>query len=168
MTSPAAGRHSSAYVIYEFERRAYPVSGAPVRIGRDASNDIVLRESAVSRFNSEIKRADERSVLESTGATPARVNGETVAGLLPLNEGDRIEIGSAILTYTEQRLPIGVSVIERAKKRPPTEDIANRRDTIKHPLFRTGETGELSDPNRRTKVLVAIAVVVLLLYFFGR
>lgn len=168
MTSPAAGRHSSAYVIYQFERRAYPVSGTPVRIGRDASNDIVLRESAMSRFNSEINRVDDRSLLESTGATQARVNGENVAGSRLLSEGDRIEIGSATLIYTEQRLPVGVSVIERAKTPRATEDVANRRDTIKHPLLRTGETAELSDPYRRTKILAVVAVVVLLLYLFGR
>src|SRR4051794_5704231 len=117
MTGLEAGIHSNAYVIYEFERRAYPGSDAPVRIGRDASNDIVLRESAVSRFNTEVRRENNRYFVHSLGATPALVDGVPVPDEAPLNEGTRIEIGSAVLTFTEKRLPIGVSVVERAGRK---------------------------------------------------
>ena len=59
------------------------------------------------------------------------------------DRGARIEIGSATLTYTEKRLPIGVSVVERATKRErKRDDIENRRDTIKHPLMK----GSGADP----------------------
>lgn len=158
----------NAYVIYEFERRAYPVTETPVKIGRDASNDIVLRESAVSRFNTEIRRDNDRAVIHTAGSTPAKLNGALVEDDTPLYEGARIEIGSATLTYTEKRLPIGVSVVERASKQERVrEDVANRRDTIKNPLMK-GPAAEPRDPQLRVKILFAVMAVVALLYLLGR
>lgn len=169
MTAPEAGTHSNAYIIYEFERRAFPVTDVPVRIGRDASNDIVLREAAVSRFNTEVRRENGACVVHSEGSTPALVDGIPVTGDAPLSEGARIEIGSAVLTFTEKRLPIGVSIVERAKRNPGArDDVANRRDTIKNPLIKGSATEPPSDPQLRVKILIAIAAVVALLYLLGR
>ncbi len=169
MSSTAAGTHLSAYVIYEFERRAYPVTEHPVRIGRDGSNDIVLRESAVSRFNTVIRRENDRPVIESPGSTPALLDGVPVVGTEVLSEGARVEIGMAILTYTEKRLPIGVSVVERAQQRARSSDeIGDRRDTIKNPLMKGHAEEPGSDPQLRMKILIAIAVLAVVLYFFGR
>lgn len=169
MTPTEPAIHSNAYVIYEFERRAYPVSDVPVRIGREASNDIVLHESAVSRFNTEIRREDGRSVVHSPGSTITLINGAPAVEGATLAEGARIEIGSAVLTYTEKRLPIGVSVVERAKRGIRVrDDITNRRDTIKNPLMKGPAEEPPGDPQLRIKILVAIAVVALLLYILGR
>lgn len=169
MTSTEPATHSNAYVIYEFERRAYPVSEVPVRIGREASNDIVLHESAVSRFNTEIRREDGRSVIHSPGSTVALINGGPAVEGATLSEGTRIEIGSAVLTYTEKRLPIGVSVVERAKRDVRGRDnVTNRRDTIKNPLMKGHGEEPPSDPQLRMKILAAIAVVALVLYLLGR
>jgi pSer/pThr/pTyr-binding forkhead associated (FHA) protein len=169
MTGTEAGIHSNAYVIYEFERRAYPISDMPVRIGRDASNDIVLRESAVSRFNTEVRRENDRCIVHTLGATPAVIDGVPVTDQAPLNEGTRIEIGSAVLTFTEKRLPIGVSVVERAsRKEKKRDDIGNRRDTIKNPLMKGSSDDKERDPLLRAKILGVIAVIVVLLFLFGR
>ncbi len=169
MTTAEKQTHSNAYVIYEFERRAYPVSEIPVKIGRDASNDIVLRESAVSRFNTEVRRENDRCIVHTTGSTPALLNGVPVTDADSLSEGSRLEIGTAVLTYTEKRLPIGVSVVERAQNSERVrDDVANRRDTIKHPLFKGSTAEPKPDPERRAKVLLVIAAVMVLLYFFGR
>jgi hypothetical protein len=168
MTSPETGSHFAACIIDEFERRAYPVTDAPVRIGRDSSNDIVLRETTVSRFQAEVRREDDKYVLHSTGSTPARVNGEVIAEPFALTEGSRIQIGSAILTFTELRLPIGVSVIERAHKEAVQDDIANRRDTIKHPLIRIPLSDEPPGPYTRAKIMLLVAGVIGLLYVLGR
>jgi pSer/pThr/pTyr-binding forkhead associated (FHA) protein len=169
MTAPESGTHSTAYIIYEFERRAYAVTDSPVRIGRDASNDIVLRETAVSRFNTEVRLENGACVLHSEGSTPALIDGVPIAGDTPLTEGARIEIGSAVLTFTEKRLPIGVSIVERAKgNRGVRDDVANRRDTIKNPLIKGTGSEPPSDPQFRVKILMAIAAVVALLYLLGR
>lgn len=169
MGGTEAGIQLNAYVIYEFERRAFPVSEHPVRIGRDGSNDVVLRDSAVSRFNTEIRRENDQSVLSSPGSTPALLDGVPITDPVVLSEGARIEVGSAVFTYTEKRLPIGVSIVERAKGRGRSgDDVANRRDTIKHPLMKGPATEPAGDPQLRMKILIAIAVLVIILYFFGR
>ncbi len=168
MTAPAEATHSNAYVIYEFERRAFPISEIPVRIGRDASNDIVLRESAVSRFNTQIKRENDRAVIESSGSTPTLVDGVPVLDPITLSDGARIEVGSAILTYTEKRLPIGVSVVERAGRKGVRDDVANRRDTIKHPLMKGPATDSERDPRLRMKILIAVAAAMVILYLLSR
>ena len=169
MTTTEKQSRSNAYVIYEIERRAYPVSEVPVKIGRDASNDIVLRETAISRFNTEVRRENDQCIVHTTGATPVVLNGVPVVDQGSLSEGARLEIGTAVLTYTEKRLPIGVSVVERAgTNRLVRDDVANRRDTIKHPLLKGSTAEPKPDPERRAKILLLVAAVLVLLYFFGR
>jgi len=168
MTSPEAGTRSNAYIINEFDRRAYPITDEPVRVGRDASNDIVLRESAMSRFQAEIRRENDRFILHSTGSIPASVDGVVITEPRTLGEGARIQIGSAILTFTEQRLPVGVSIIERAGRQEVRDDVANRRDTIKHPLIRMPLSDEPPGPYTRAKILLLVAGLVAFLYVLGR
>jgi hypothetical protein len=169
MTAVEAGNQPNAYVIHEFERRAYALSDIPVRIGRDGANDVVLRESAVSRFNTEVRRENGQSVLYSPGSTPTLLNGLPIVDQAFLTEGAKIEVGSAVLTYTEKRLPIGVAIVERAKKRDGTrDDVLNRRDTIKHPLIKGSTAEQPPDPLLRAKVLAIVLVVLAVLYFFGR
>ena len=169
MTPTEPAIQSNAYVIYEFERRAFPVSDVPVRIGRDASNDIVLHESAVSRFNTEVRLEEGRCVIHSPGSTPTLENGLPAVDGTTLSDGSRIEVGSAVFTYTEKRLPIGVSVVERAKRDVRGRDnVTNRRDTIKNPLMKGPAEEAPRDPQLRMKILIAVAIVAVLLYFLGR
>ncbi len=167
MTAPASESRSNAYVIYEFERRAYEITEKPVRIGRDASNDIVLREPAISRFHSEVRRDNDQFVLHSTGSGPATVNDLPAVEPQLLTEGAHVKIGSAILTFTQQRLPIGVSVIERATPRAVRDDIGNRRDTIKNPILRMPISDQPPGPYTRAKILFLLAGVTGLLYVLG-
>jgi len=167
MIGPASESRSSGYVIYEFERRAYEITDKPVRIGRDASNDIVLREPAISRFHSEVRRDNDQFVLHSTGSAPAVVDGMAALEPQVLADGAHVKIGSAILTFTQQRLPIGVSIIERAGVRAVRDDIGNRRDTIKHPILRMPISDQPPGPYTRAKYLFLIAGVIGLLYVLG-
>lgn len=169
MTAVEVGSQSNAYVIHEFERRAYRLSDVPVRIGRDGANDIVLREAAVSRFNTEVRRENDRAVVYSPGSTPTILDGAPITDPAFLTEGSKIEVGSAVLTYTEKRLPIGVSIVERANNRPiGRDDVLNRRDTIKHPLIKGPTAEQPPDPLLRAKVMTVVLIVLAVLYFFGR
>src|SRR5881275_382089 len=116
----------SAHLIYEFERRAYPVRNALLTIGRDAASHILIREPAVSRNHAELRAEDGKFVLHPCGANPTTVNGAT------LTEADKVEVGSAILTFTTKGLPLGVAVIEPATASTAECDINTRRNTIKH------------------------------------
>ena len=59
----------ASYLVYEVERRAYPLSDGPFSIGRDASSGIVIREPAVSRSHAEVHAEGDGYVLTATGAT---------------------------------------------------------------------------------------------------
>lgn len=158
----------SAHLIYEFERRAYPVRNSLLTIGRDASSHILIREPAVSRNHAELRSEDGKFVLHPCGVNPTTVNGATLLEPRTLAEGDKVEVGSAILTFTTKRLPLGVSVIEPAAAATRDKDISTRRNTIKHPIM----AGTL-DPDSPRKVpknviVMAIMVIVVILYLLGR
>src|SRR5215208_1210922 len=102
----------ASYLVYEVERRAYPLSDSPFSIGRDASSGIVIREPAVSRSHAEVRPDGDGFVLTPVGATGTRVNGSPVSTAVKLSDGDGIEIGSVEITYREGRLPLGVSVVD--------------------------------------------------------
>jgi hypothetical protein len=96
------------------------------------------------------------------------VNGTTLTEPRSLAEGDKVEVGSAILTFTTKRLPLGVAVIEPAGASKREKDINSRRNTIKHPIL----AGDLDpDSPRRvpTNVIIgAVMVIILILYLLGR
>ena len=61
-----------AYLVYEFERRAYPLSDGGFTIGRDAASNIVVREPSVSRSHAEVRAEGGEFVLHTSGATGTR------------------------------------------------------------------------------------------------
>lgn len=158
---------ATAYLVYEFERRAYPLSENGFTIGRDAASGIVVREPAVSRSHAEVRAEGGEYVLHASGATGTRLNGESVHAPRQLRDGDRIEIGTAELTFRRSKLPLGVSVVDRAETRPQLDDVLTRRTTITNPILGTHESGE-----RRSAVPLLILFVVLVAvaayYFLSR
>ncbi len=154
---------ATAYVVYEFERRAYPLTVAGFTIGRDASSTIVLREPSVSRSHAEIRAEGGEYVLHTSGATGTRLNGETVSTPRQLREGDRIDIGTAELTFRRSRLPLGVSVVDRAESQP-LDDVLTKRTTITNPILGGHAPGEKRSP--LPIVLLVVALLVIAGYYF--
>src|SRR6476660_7124531 len=154
----------SAHLIYESDLRAYPVRNSLLTIGRDAASHVLIREPAVSRNHAELRLEDGKFVLHPCGVNPTLVNGVTLAEPRSLSEGDKVVVGSAILTFTTKRLPLGVAVIEPASATKREKDISTRRNTIKHPIL----ASDLDpDSPRRvpTNVIIgAIGVIVVILY----
>ncbi len=132
---------ATAYLVYEFERRAYPLTDAGFTIGRDANSTIVLREPSVSRFHAEVRAEGGEYVLHTSGATGTLLNDEPINTPRQLTEGDRVEIGTAELTFRRSRLPLGVSVVDRAEAHP-FEDVLSKRQTITNPILGSHEPGE--------------------------
>jgi pSer/pThr/pTyr-binding forkhead associated (FHA) protein len=147
---------ATAYLVYEFERRAYPLAEDGFTIGRDAASDIVVREPSVSRSHAEVRAEGGEYVLHTSGATGTRLNGETIHAPRQLKDGDRIEIGTAELTFRRSKLPLGVSVVDRAEPRPQLDDVLTRRTTITNPILGSHEPGE-----RRSATPVLILFVIL-------
>lgn len=168
MAAPAQG-DETAHLIYEFERRAYPVRNSVLTIGRDAGSHLLIREPAVSRNHAELRAEDGKFVLHPCGTNPTSVNGMPLAEPRSLAEGDKVEVGSAILTFTNRRLPLGVAVVEPAVAAAREKDVATRRNTIKHPILNTTAT-EPEEMNRFSPktLLIAMAVIAVIVYLLGR
>jgi pSer/pThr/pTyr-binding forkhead associated (FHA) protein len=145
----------SAYLVYEFERRAYPLSNAGFTIGRDAAANIVVREPSVSRSHAEVRAEGGEYVLHTSGATGTRVNGHTINTPQQLRDGDRIEIGTAELTFRRSKLPLGVSVVDRIE--PRQDDVLSRRTTITNPILGVGH--DVDDQRKRWPVVLLLAVL---------
>ncbi|MBA2687798.1 MAG: FHA domain-containing protein [Gemmatimonadaceae bacterium] len=158
-----------AYLIFEFERRAYPIGTQLFTIGRAGSCDIVIREPAVSRIHAEISHSAEGIVIKPFGATPTIVNGAQLAGDATLHHGDHLEIGSAKLTVNEFSLPLGVSIIDNSRKKPTLDDdVDNRRPTITNPIL-SGRANPNQAPDSRLlrPILLLGLLFVVAAYFFG-
>ena len=144
-----------AYLVYEFERRAYPLSDTGFAIGRDASNDIVIREPSVSRTHAEVRAEAGEYVLHTSGTTGTRLNGAAVTTPRQLKDGDRIEVGTAELTFRRAKLPLGVSIVDPAQ--PHDDDITSRRETIGNPIL-----GTKSHPNGgRSPLPLVVGLIVI-------
>lgn len=157
------------YLIFEFERRAYPIGPESFTIGRAGRCDIVIREPSVSRVHAEVSQSPEGIVIKPVGATPTIVNGAPVEGSTVLHHGDQVEIGSARLTLSEFSLPLGVSIVDRSGTKASDDDIGNRRPTITNPILSGRANPNQSPASKimRPTVLLGILILVAAYYFFG-
>lgn len=77
------------------------VTAEPIVLGRGAEADVRLAEPSVSRRHAEVRVEQDQVVLEDLGST----NGTTINGRRAdhsrLADGDRIALGSAVLTFRE-------------------------------------------------------------------
>jgi pSer/pThr/pTyr-binding forkhead associated (FHA) protein len=148
-----------AHLIDERRRLAHPLTNRSTPIGRDTSNDVVLRDPAASRFHAEIRREAGGFALHSIGATGAAVNG--VASRTPrlLSEGDEIEIAFETFRFTQQALPSGVTM---APMHVADNDEAARRATLGTERHVVDEDNAAGRHSNRVKTIVAIVLIVVL------
>lgn len=158
-----------SYLVYEFERRAYPLSARAFTIGRDAGNDVVIREPSVSRSHAEVRPEAADFMLHTSGATGTLLNGEPVATPAKLEDGDRIGIGSVEFTFRRGRLPLGVSVVDTVSAGGQAPDAMTRRPTITNPILGTTP----SAPQKKKSVSPTLILFIIMLgvaawYLFSR
>ncbi len=157
------------YLVYESERRAYPLSDGSFTIGRDADSSIVLREPTVSRVHAEIHPEGDEYKLHSTGSTVTRLNGQSVSTPVTLTDGDSIEVGSAAFTFRRGRLPLGVSIVDMASRSGHDPDVLTRRVTIANPILGGGKvTPENKKSVTGTLVLLVVLIGAAAYYFLMR
>lgn len=160
----------TSYVVYEFERRAYPLSDGTFTIGRDATSDIIVREPSVSRSHVEVKSEGGEFTLQSTGATGTRLNGEPLTAPAKLEDGDKIGVGSMVFTFRRGRLPLGVSVVDTVSADGHDPDAMTRRSTITNPIL----GGTQAQPAKKRNsapprlILLIVLIAVTAWYLFAR
>jgi|GEM_PF-2670370 len=92
------------YILRDVHGREYPISG-PTRIGREATNAIVLDEAQASRLHATVW--EEQGVLylrDENSRNGTFVSGTRVQAVpLKLNPGDQIRIGTTVLVVAQAR-----------------------------------------------------------------
>ena len=157
---------AQCYLVYEFERRAYPLTGETFSIGRDAGSRIVIREPSVSRAHAEVRSEGDHYVLHASGPTGTKLNGEPVVSPENLTDGDKIEVGSAELTFRRGRLPLGVSVVDIASPAGHDPDAMTKRDTITNPILAPTPTSPDRKKGGPTLLILLVVLVIVAGYFF--
>jgi len=157
---------AQSYLVYEFERRAYPLTTDTFAIGRDAGSRIVIREPSVSRAHAEVRPDGDDYVLHASGPTGTKLNGAAVVAPEKLTDGDRIEVGSAELTFRRGRLPLGVSVVDLASPAGHDPDAMTKRDTITNPILASNPTSPEKKKGTPTTLLLLVVLLIAAGYFF--
>jgi pSer/pThr/pTyr-binding forkhead associated (FHA) protein len=100
------------------EGEAIPVHGGSFLIGRDASCQLRPTSMLVSRRHAEIRVEGDGVVLRDLGSRNGTlVNGESAFAPVPLEDGDRVEIGPlAFVVSIQPADPAAVA------DRPPSDD----------------------------------------------
>jgi pSer/pThr/pTyr-binding forkhead associated (FHA) protein len=148
-----------AHLIDGRRRLAHPLNNRSTPIGRDASNDVVLRDPGASRFHAEIRREAGGFALHSIGATSAAVNGVASRSPRLLSEGDEIEIAFETFRFTQRALPSEVTI---APMHAAENDEAGRRATLGSERHVVTEDNAAGRHSNRVKLVVALALIVVL------
>lgn len=113
------------YLIDDRARIAHALTAGSTSIGRDASNEIVIRDPSASRFHAEIRQDAETFVLHSIGATGTLLNAQPLTGPHTLTEGDSVEIAFVKLRFA-RTLGAGIAP---APPHSPANDEFSRKPT---------------------------------------
>ena len=164
MNEDTAG--DAPYLVYEFERRAYPLYDAAFTIGRDAASNIVVREPTVSRSHAEVRRDGDEYFVHAVGATVTRHNGSPVTTPVKLTDGDRIEVGSAEISFRRGRLPLGVSIVDTASPIGHDPDVTTKRDTIANPILGASKGAVDKKKNTPGTLILFVVLIAAAVYYF--
>ncbi|HEY7126897.1 MAG TPA: FHA domain-containing protein [Ktedonobacterales bacterium] len=83
--------------------REVPLTRQVVSLGRERDNDILLDADLASRYHAELRWERGRGYLKDHGSmNGTSVNGQNVWGLVPLHDGDLLEIGGRRFRYQDR------------------------------------------------------------------
>lgn len=78
--------------------QSYPIDRASATIGRQENNAIVLDDARLSRQHARIETGPQGlTVTDLNSANGTLVNGRPVTGTVPLNPGDRLQLGDTVM-----------------------------------------------------------------------
>src|SRR3984885_8263353 len=97
----ARDRNETAVLLVEGKRLLVGPTG--VTIGRSRQCDVVLNDPNVSRRHAEIRPRGGSWVLSDLGSTNgSQLNGRRIDGSEVLREGDEIELGESVMTFSQE------------------------------------------------------------------
>ena len=106
-------------------RREVPIASTPFRIGRQAGNELTVRDSRISRQQAQILAMDGAYVLEDMGSRHGTfINGQRVVSRQELHARDKIDFGmtdSYRLIFVGEEATLD-ELLERVDKPAPSEN----------------------------------------------
>ncbi len=173
---PRATAITGGRVISLVDGREYTV-GAGLVFGRDASCDVVIASSEVSRRHAEIVAGDAGYVVTDNSTNGLFVNGERVEGMQILGRADILRIGpeefrfyadaAAPEAVASPPAPVGPAKSAPAPSSPPVGPAAAGERAVSPPPIKeaeaAGEPGEAeaaAAPSRAPRGAIATLVVV--------
>ena len=89
-----------------YPNQEYPLSEAPMSLGRSPDNDIAIQDPEVSRRHALISFSGGLYQIEDTGSTNGSfVNGRRVQGTVILQHGDILQLGESITLIFQEDTP---------------------------------------------------------------
>jgi hypothetical protein len=156
-----------AYLVDSQNRRAYPLNRRVVQIGREIGCNIVLKDTSVSRFHADIRTEGGQHVIYSMGSGGTKIGTDSITHPRMLRDGDEIRIGRATFTFTREKVPTGMKVVELEEH---ADESFARRETVVYQKVITGAHDSFQI--KRSPVPMLLGAVVLLLgvvaWFVGR
>ena len=116
---------SPAHLVETRDGVAHDLTRAPVGIGRDRVNAVVVRDPTASRFHAEIRREAGGYVLHPQGSSGTLLNGRRIGSPERLSDGDRIEIANSEFRFVGGPIPAEAPTAARAEN-----DEQSRRATV--------------------------------------
>jgi len=147
-----------AYLIDDRAKLAHPLAERSTTIGRDASNEIVVRDPTASRFHAEVRRQDDAFVIDTMGASGTLVNGAPMTGPRELAEGDTIEI--AFVTFRFTRAPLSRDIV-LAPAHSTENDEVSRKPTLGSGRALVDDANAAGKDLRRVQLVVLVVIVLL-------
>jgi predicted component of type VI protein secretion system len=147
-----------AFLVDAQNRRAYPLNRRVVQIGREIGCNIVLKDTSVSRFHADIRAEGGKHVIYSMGSGGTKVGDETIKHPKMLREGDEIRIGRATFTFTQDKVPPGMKVVDLEEH---ADESFARRETVVYQKAITGSHDAFKIKRGPGPVLVGAVVVIL-------
>jgi pSer/pThr/pTyr-binding forkhead associated (FHA) protein len=119
-----------------YARRQIALSRQVVMLGRERDNDILLETDLASRYHAELRLERGRAYLLDRGSmNGTSVNGQKIWGLMPLQDGDLLEVGGQRFRYQDLH--------------------SQAQQGIRAKLALEGERGESSDETARLQAVAA-------------
>ncbi|HEU5184515.1 MAG TPA: FHA domain-containing protein [Gemmatimonadaceae bacterium] len=146
-----------SFLVDTQNRRAYPLNRRVVQIGREIGCNIVLKDTSVSRFHADIRAEGGQHVLYAMGSTGTKVGSEAVTRPRMLREGDEIRIGRATFTFTRDKVPPAMKVVELEEH---ADASFARRETVVYQRAITGSHETLAI--EKSPIPMVLGVLVLL------
>lgn len=147
-----------AYLVDAQNRRAYPLNRRVVQIGREIGCNIVLKDTSVSRFHADIRAEGGQHVIYSMGSGGTKVGAESVTHPRMLRDGDEIRVGRATFTFTSDKVPAGMKVVDLEEH---ADASFARRETVVYQKAITGSHDSYAIKRSPTPMLVGAVVLLL-------